>query len=308
MSLTARLSLDGPPPSEPEDFLATSSLGVLFPGDVTDQHGDADHGILYTSPHLPRPLHLALADPQGERDRRLFSHYLWNSSLLLAELIEAGTLGVDLPARQKPSGTDTGTSPLLRPADFDVAGLATLELGAGTALPSLLAALVGARRVAITDYPSAPVLATLHANVAVNVRPELSPRGCVPADGVMVEAHAWGDLSAPLAQGNAHMFDRVLAADCLWMPWEHDSLRRSIAWFLREGPDARAWVVAGFHTGRDAVRGFFGAEALAAEGLAVESIVERDCEGVERPWVWDRGVEEVGERRRWLVVAMLKRL
>jgi len=36
MALTARLSLAGPPESDPEDFLATS-LGVIFPDDVTNR-------------------------------------------------------------------------------------------------------------------------------------------------------------------------------------------------------------------------------------------------------------------------------
>ena len=90
-------------------------------------HGDADRGLIYTSPHLPKPLQISLADPKGDRDRNLFSHYLWNSSLLLAELIETGTLRL--------SGTDTGlakstsddagvdAAPAL---EFNIAGLATL--------------------------------------------------------------------------------------------------------------------------------------------------------------------------------------
>jgi hypothetical protein len=124
-------------------------------------------------------------------------------------------------------------------------------------------------------------------------------------------------------------FSRILVADCLWMPWQHAALRRSIAWFLAPAAGARVWVVAGFHTGRDKVRMFFEAEgpartegcsdgrtdagpsganssSLAALGLAIDAIWEVDAAGARRDWVPDRGVEDVTERKRWLVVAVLK--
>jgi len=90
-------------------------------------HGDADRGLIYTSPHLPKPLQISLADPKGERDRSLFSHHLWNSSLLLAELIEAGTLrlpGTDTELAESTSddaGVDAAPA-----SEFNIAGLATL--------------------------------------------------------------------------------------------------------------------------------------------------------------------------------------
>ncbi|KAJ3517136.1 hypothetical protein NM208_g14750 [Fusarium decemcellulare] len=95
MSLTWRISLKGEEPETPEDYLSTA-LGVIFPDDITNQHGDAEHSLLYASPHLPKPLVIDLADPVKEDDRKLFSHYLWNASLLLAEFIEADSLGVPL--------------------------------------------------------------------------------------------------------------------------------------------------------------------------------------------------------------------
>ncbi len=303
MALTSRLTLTGPPESDPEDFLS-SSLGVIFPDDITNQHGDADHDLAYTSPHLPKPLHISLADPQAEEDRRLFSHYLWNASLLLAEFVEAGTLGLSL---EPPAGIEAHASLSPPVSHFNVTGLATVELGAGTALPSLLSALLGARRVLVTDYPAPAVMKTLKHNAALNVQPALSPFGRIAADGINVEGHSWGELSDPLALENHHVFDRVFVADCLWMPWQHENLHRSIEWFLGEGPDARAWIVAGFHTGREKMRGFFDPGTLAGAGLEVERIWERDCDGEERAWVWDRGLEDVGVRKRWLVVAILRR-
>ncbi|KAI1496742.1 hypothetical protein F5X99DRAFT_413773 [Biscogniauxia marginata] len=348
MALTSRIALRGPgtDDDEPEDFL-NSSLGVIFPDDVTNQHGDANHSLVYTSPHLRGPLHIALAEPEGESDRRLFSHYLWNSSLLLAEFVEAGTLGLPLDGGGGGNGGGSskgvgGNGADANPWDvstFTIRSKSCLELGAGTALPSIMAALLGARSVVVTDYPSPAVLDTLRRNVAANGRPELSPLSLpeVRVCPVTIEGHAWGDLDSGFASRYRGGFDRVFVCDCLWMPWQHSNLHRSIAWFLRddkhegeageagevEGEEektenenennksaadvARAWVIAGFHTGRAKLRGFFDDGALRDVGLAVERIWERDCDGVERAWVEDRGAEDPNERKRWLVVAVLKR-
>lgn len=250
----------------------------------------------------------------------MFSHYLWNASLLLAEFIEAGT--VLKQQRQEGGGAQTAslasqTPPSLQsrlgPPDltaFDVTGLSTIELGAGTALPSLLAGLLGAQRVVLTDYPAPAVVSNLRANAERNLRPEFAPRGKV-AEVVEVDGHAWGELPSAAAEGPSqhHAFDRVLVCDCLWMPWQHDSLLTSIDWFLKKNPDeeARCWVVAGFHTGREGMREFFREERLAKVDLEVERIWERDCDGEEREWSWDRGVEDPGARKRWLSFAILRR-
>lgn len=363
MALTSRITLTGPSPDEPEDFLSTS-LGVIFPDDITNQHGDDEHGLLYSSPHLPahlpgskaKPFLISLAEPKKDDERRLFSHYLWNASLLLAELVEAGTLGLSpevsgfRPSANNGFGAGSGVgagSGSGSISDFDISGKSTIELGAGTALPSMFAALLGARSVFITDYPAPDVMETLRANVQRNVtQPSSSDSSSsseakptptstaptsslsIPVAKLEVEGHSWGELSTPFALANRHSFDRVMVCDCLWMPWQHANLMRSIEWFLADNGDARAWVVAGFHTGRQKMRDFFKVdeegclsvanedgkentkpgEANDARGrLEIESIWERDCDGEEREWVWDRGVEDVTERKRWLVVAILRR-
>ncbi|KAM0280313.1 hypothetical protein ACHAQH_004149 [Verticillium albo-atrum] len=300
MNLVSRLSLTGPPAESPEDFLS-SALSTLDPDDQPNIHGDSDHGLMYTSPHLPKPLTLTLADPSTDQDRKLFSHYLWNSSLLLAELIEAGSLPSPLPH------PDSGPSPLGPPSSaFNVKGLATLELGAGTALPSLFAALLSARRVVVTDYPATSVLEALRANVTIGAVPAASPLSAV-APEVTVEGHAWGDLISPFAISSARAFDRLFVADCLWMPWQHEALLSSIGHFLADTADARVWVVGAFHTGREKMRQFFEAEFLAGARLEVERIWERDAAGVERAWADERPEEELTGRKRWLVVAILRR-
>ncbi|KAF5623167.1 neutral amino acid permease [Fusarium tjaetaba] len=295
MSLTWRISVNGETDS-PEDYLSTA-LGVIFPDDITNQHGDDEHNLSYASPHLPKSLVIDLADPVKEDHRKLFSHYLWNSSLLLAEFIEADSLSIPLENPREAQDT----------ISFNVKGLETLELGAGTALPSIMGGLLGAKRVVATDYPAEPVLKTLRTNVARNIQPSLSPAGAeaTPSSAVSVQGHSWGELDDTFSTSAAHSFDRVIAADCLWMPWQHQNLHRSIAHFLKQIPEARCWVVAGFHTGRTKMSGFFDAAALQKFGLEVERIWERDCNGEERPWDTERE-DDVTVRKRWLVVASLK--
>ncbi|KAL6900304.1 hypothetical protein GGI43DRAFT_43671 [Trichoderma evansii] len=303
-TLTSRITLKGDEPAGPEDYLSTS-LGVIFPDDVTNQHGDAEHSLIYASPKLPKPLMIELAEPEGETDRRLFSHYLWNASLLLAEFIERDSLETT-DAETTEIGLGEGLS-------FDTRGLETVELGAGTALPSIMAGLLGAKSVTVTDYPAPAVMKTLRDNVSRNIKPDLAPLGdsSLPVTtAITVEGHEWGvfdSSSSSFPASHAHTADRLFVADCLWMPWQHANLRRSINHFLKKTASARAWVVAGFHTGRAKMAGFYDVEALREEaGVEIERIWERDCDGVEREWDVERE-DDITVRKRWLVVAVLKR-
>lgn len=233
--------------------------------------------------------------------------------MLLAEFVEAGTLarnGVppSASASASPSSPQSTLESRLGPplTDFDITDLTTIELGAGTALPSLLAALLGARRVVMTDYPAPRVITNLRENAERNIQATFSPLPSLAK--VEVEGHAWGEVDTPHAEHNRHAFERMFVCDCLWMPWQHDNLLKSIDWFLKDDWKARCWVVAGFHSGRAAMKQFFQEEKLSAAGLEVEHIWERDVEGVEREWSWDRGIEDPGERKRWLSIAILKRI
>jgi hypothetical protein len=90
-----------------------------------------------------------------------------------------------------------------------------------------------------------------------------------------------------------------------WTALQHGNLLKSIRWFLKE--DGRAWVIAGFHTGREKMKGFYEDGALSEAGLEIERIWEKNAEGFGREWVTDRGIEDVTERKRWLVIGILKR-
>ena len=288
--LTDRIRLSGGTDDEPEDILS-SCLGVIFPDDITHHHGDKDSSVVYLSPAFG-PLEISVADPQAEDHRRLFSHFLWNAGLQLAEFIEDGSSSGDNGGE----GGDNGSGR----CEWDVNGQRVLEVGAGTGLAGLVAALRGAKEVVLSDYPAQEVLVNLRANVQRNV----STRAKDKVAEIRVQGHEWGVLDDDFSKAEKGGFGRILAADCLWMPWQHENLLRSISWFLAEG--GRAWVVAGFHTGRAKMRGFFEDEAVRAAGLEVERIWERNAEGAEREWVTDRGVEDITLRKRWLVIAVLK--
>jgi nicotinamide N-methyltransferase len=276
--LTDKIRLTGPDLNEPEDILS-SSLGVIFPDDITNQHGDRDNDVIYLSPGYG-PLTLTLADPQGEDSRKLFSHFLWNAGVQLAEFIEENEA-------------------------WSVRGESVLELGAGTGLAGIVAGLSGGKRVVISDYPAPEVLGNVKTNVMRNIDARRKDAQEGDIGEVTVEGHEWGVLDDTFSKTNEGGFGKILVADCLWMPWQHGNLLKSIGWFLsREG---KAWVVAGFHTGREKMRGFYEEDALKEVGLEVERIWERNAEGLEREWVTDRGIEDVTERKRWLVVAILKK-
>ena len=84
-------SLIRKPPSKaqdetPEDILDNTSLTIFYPDAQRTFHGDPGSSIIYASKRYG-DIKLQLADPEGRDDRWLFAHHLWNSSVLLAELI-----------------------------------------------------------------------------------------------------------------------------------------------------------------------------------------------------------------------------
>ncbi|KAF5018926.1 hypothetical protein F66182_9091 [Fusarium sp. NRRL 66182] len=114
-----------------------------------------------------------------------------------------------------------------------------------------------------------------------------------PSSAISVHGHLWGELSDP--------FDRIIAVDCLRMPWQHANLHRSIAFFLERTPEARCWIAAGLRTGWPKMSGISNIEALKEVGL------ERGCTGVERVWDTERGDDDVTERKftssNWISVS-----
>lgn len=124
-----------------------------------------------------------------------------------------------------------------------------------------------------------------------------------------IEGHEWGELSSAdeFVAEFAHHFTRIIAADCYWMPNQHLNLVRSMLHFLTLDSKGMIFTIAGFHTGRAKLAAFF--DVAIEEGLDVEEIYEEDAEGNRRAWVPERddGAEDHTERKKWLVIARLRR-
>ncbi|KAH0541344.1 hypothetical protein FGG08_004182 [Glutinoglossum americanum] len=271
MLLTDKIDLPSISSPEPEDIFS-SAIGLIFTDDVRNQHGEPGNSVIYKSSCFG-DIELRLVDPKAE-DVRLFAHYLWNASVQLAELVS----GDDLMWR--------------------VRGERVLELGAGSGLAGIISALAGAEEVVISDYPAPEILENISLNISRNIPSSIQP--CVSVQG-----HIWGLLSDELSTASKGKFNVILAADVFWMPGQHRNLAHSMLYFLSKTRVAKVFVIAGFHTGRANLARFF--DVAVEEGLVVESILERDAQGNERAWKVDRGLEDVFERKKWLVMAILAR-
>ena len=335
---------DEDPGHEDEESLEdlfSAIIPHLFPDDTQSFHGDPGQHLIYSSPRygdlqIMVPAypgtndrgsdHTAAPSETGEESgkhiedgRKLFAHFLWSAAMVVAEGIEDATgprIDMETTARQDAREM------------WHVEGEKVLELGAGmtfetfscgilqtrkltsylsigAALPSLICALAKASTVVATDHPSSPALCGA---MAFNLDYNLRNHSQVTTK-ISVQPHEWGAFDTPFAQQNKGAFTRIIAADCFWMRTQHLNLVRSLQWFL--APGGKVWVVAGFHTGRAIVAGFF--ETALEHGLEVERIFERDLVGrkkndeqIRREWVTEREGEGPENRTRWCVVAVLK--
>ncbi|KAB8270911.1 hypothetical protein BDV30DRAFT_157742 [Aspergillus minisclerotigenes] len=318
-----RTPLSSSPAAPPPDFHDEDSvedesaedifgafLPHLFPDDAPSFHGDPGQHLLYSSPRYGTLQIMVPSYPNqsenrseeiaaGQRSdvdhgRKLFAHFLWSAAMVVAEGVEKAEHLASL--RQLDPDT----------AMWKVTGESVLELGAGAALPSVVCALAQASTVTITDHPSSPAFAGAIAfNVDHNVRKSPS------TTEVIIKPHEWGTLdSDPWAVDKKGTFTRIIGADCYWMSSQHENLVNTMKWFL--APGGKVWVVAGFHTGRTIVAGFF--ETAVNNGLEIERIYERDLNSgaedgkeVRRDWAPEREGEGPENRRRWCVIALLKR-
>ncbi|KAL6709377.1 hypothetical protein ACN47E_001784 [Coniothyrium glycines] len=311
MLLPSLITLRRPASAElqPEDIFG-DTLGCIFTDDLQNQHGDdADTVILYKNSRHGQ-LEFRTADINGEEQRRKFAHYLWNAGVLMGELIggrpaksarDSGSF--ENEDRDEEEGFKDGEWWVTDDEEkhWNMEGETVLELGAGVGLGGIVSALSGAKEVTITDYPAESILDTIRANVAKNV----------PEDTrsvVSIQGHLWGTQDAPFESEHAQRYTRILAADCLWMPWEHENLAKSMLHFLADVPHARVYCIAGFHTGRAKMAPFFD-QVIPQQGLEVEDIFEMDANGERRPWATERdgGTENIGERKKWLVLARIRR-
>ncbi|KAF2729191.1 hypothetical protein EJ04DRAFT_447740 [Polyplosphaeria fusca] len=312
MLLPSLISLRKPldEPLSAEDIFS-SSLGGIFTDDLQNSHGDGANTVIVYRSHRHGDLEFRTADVNGEEQRKKFAHYLWNAGILIAELVSGRPQKIGRDSGMFVQGADEqekGWGDCKWWVDEDeekhwnMEGHMVLELGAaGVGLAGIASALSGAQEVAMTDYPAPPIIEAIITNVGKNTPASLRPQ-------VSVHGHQWGHFDDSFADSHAHSYTRILAADCFWMPHEHDKLARSMLHFLSQDPNARIHCVAGFHTGRANLVPFFG-EIVPNVGLEVEDIYEMDAEGNRRPWAKERdgGREDVTGRKKWLVVARLRR-
>lgn len=202
------------------------------------------------------------------------AHHLWNGARVLADYFE----------------THPGT----------VRAKTVLELGAGAGLPSLVAGMLGAAKVVMTDYPDRDIVDVMQKNVdgcALLPPPPPPPPPTITGGGsgvVVAKGYIWGHAAAPLLAELPRPdagFDVVVLADLLFRHTEHGHLLDTIRDTLARRAGSRAFVF--FTSYRPWLRhkdlAFF---ALARErGFVVEQVLERV---LERPMFEDDpGDEEV---------------
>ncbi|KAJ1304094.1 hypothetical protein OPQ81_008498 [Rhizoctonia solani] len=139
----------------------------------------------------------------------LWAQHLWNAAIVLADFLDANS------------------SQLCQ-------GKTVLELGAGGALPSLVAALCGAHQVVITDYPDTPLLDNITRNVDHNIpltiRSNVKTRGyvwgtnpekllqCIDRTSLAGES---SEDSPPTEEG---AFDVIILSDLIFNHSQHSAL------------------------------------------------------------------------------------
>ncbi|KAJ4463834.1 putative methyltransferase-domain-containing protein [Lentinula edodes] len=140
----------------------------------------------------------------------LWGHHLWNSALSVASYLEQ------------------------HPSLFHNQNI--LELGAGGALPSLVAAESGARKVVITDYPDPDLIQNIEYNVQENV--DVARKG-----NVAVQGYVWGHSIHPLlaslqneSNSNEDLFDLIILSDLIFNHSQHDALFKTCRLALKPSP------------------------------------------------------------------------
>lgn len=133
-----------------------------------------------------------------------------------------------------------------------VKGKYVLELGAAAALPSIIAGLIGAKKVVTTDYPEPELLRNIQYNIdhqlyrGVELSYDEAKRKQQLKDrNVVAEGYIWGDDYKPLLSHLPDMtdprFDLILLSDLVFNHSEHDKLLRTTKDLL--AVDGKALVV-----------------------------------------------------------------
>ncbi|TVY25018.1 Protein N-terminal and lysine N-methyltransferase [Lachnellula hyalina] len=186
----------------------------------------------------------------------LWGHHLWQAGRIISTYLE--------------------THPSL------IASTTVLELGAGAGLPSLVCAVLGARKVVVTDYPDPDLVANLWSNIESAA---LDGNGNDGSDekNIVAEGYCWGADPAPLLSHlppSAGGFDILILADLLFNHSEHAKLVSTITSTLARREDSKALVF--FTPYRpwlyEKDMAFF--DLVREAGFAVEKVLEEKMEKV----------------------------
>ena len=190
------------PASSDSDSDGEYDIGALLFDDPANCHGDPDRPYKYTWPTTGSVLpttatvpSITVKVPVSIEQGDLMAHWVWESSIKMADLIATGTIPVQ--------------------------GLHVLEVGAGAGLPAIVSAQCGAKHVISTDYPEPTVIDALRDNLQNNTTPE---------QDTQVMGHSWGtdDVGTMSEHFPTPNIDVVLAADTLWLHDQHEHLFQTL--------------------------------------------------------------------------------
>lgn len=207
------------------------------------------------------------------------AHHLWNGSRVISDFFQSNPEVV----RNK----------------------TVLELGAAAGLPCIVAAVLGATKAVMTDYPDVDIVEVMWRNIdECELLPSRSRPGGASSstdgarssdahlgdgegrrqDALIAKGYIWGRDAAPLLAelpaGRDAGFDVLILADLLFRHTEHGHLLDTIRDTLRKGRDSKAFVF--FTSYRPWLRhkdlAFF--DLARERGFVVEKILERKMDRV----------------------------
>ena len=230
-------SLGGGLFEEPEDFRAPVA---------------ADHYVTYTREFISPESASKQTDVELKLVGKspLWGHLLWNAGKYTAQHID-----------KHPE---------------QIVGKTVLELGAASALPSIVAGLVGAKNVVCTDYPDADLISNIKHN-------------CRDLKNVHVEGYIWGNSYKELLEANnGEKFDFIILSDLVFNHTEHHKLLQTTKDLLKA--DGRALVVFSPHRPKllpndlqffDTAKDDFGLKVTKIEMVNWKPMFDEDEETVE---------------------------
>ncbi|KAF5378190.1 hypothetical protein D9615_007502 [Tricholomella constricta] len=181
---------------------------------MSDDEADISLGSMFTEPPRPptpepsiavynreRPGRTGIEDWKEIDIRLVGTHPLWGNYLWNAARAFASYLDEHLDIYQDKC---------------------VLELGAGGALPSIVAVKNGARKVVITDYPDDDLVKNIELNVETNI-------SILNRERVSIQGYIWGRPIDPLlnALPKTHpepSFDLIILSDLIFNHSQHDAL------------------------------------------------------------------------------------